>query len=260
MKKVIVSFLGILILASCSKRNLTYFGDLPQQAVHIESIETIPSLKIKPDDVLRITVHSLNPEANTLFNRGFISAYGMANGVRENNTTSNLQSLGYLVDKEGYIDFPILGKIKIGGLTKDEGKAKLLEKLKEYLKDPTVNIRYLNYQVTVIGEVNRPSVLTIQSEKINILEALGMAGDMTPYGKRENVLIIREEEGERIMARINLNRKEVLNSPYFYLQQNDVVYVEATKARAIQASLARANLTIALSIASILAIILTRVL
>lgn len=258
MKKILQAISVTLILASCSKRNLTYFSDLPQQAVYIEKVETAPVVNIKPDDLLRITVYSLNPEANALFNRGIIPTQGLS--LEDGNQTNSLQVQGYLVNKEGYIDFPILGKVKVGGLTKEDVKTKLLKKLEHYLKDPTVNIRYLNYQVTVIGEVNQPTVLTIQSEQINILEALGMAGDMTPYGKRENVMIIREEGGQRIMARINLNHKEVLNSPYFYLQQNDVIYVEPTKARAAQASLTRSNISIALSIASILAIILTRIL
>lgn len=258
MNKLLQAFLAILVLSSCSKRNLTYFSDLPQQAVYIENIETAPILQIKPDDLLRITVNSLNPEANALFNRGVIPTYNTT--TEGGNEITSLQVQGYLVNKEGFIDFPILGKIEVGGLTKEEAKAKLVAQLSEYLKDPTVNIRFLNYQVTVIGEVNRPSVLTIESEQINILEALGMAGDMTPFGKRQSVLVIRETGGKRIMARVNINNKEAINSPYFYLQQNDVVYVEPTKARAAQASLTRSNISIALSIASILAIILTRIL
>ena len=149
--------------------------------------------------------------------------------------------------------------MQIGGLSKEEAKEKLVEQLEEYLKDPIVNIRYLNYRVTVIGEVNRPSTFTIPSEKINILEALGMAGDMTAYGKRENVLIIREEEGERTMTRVNLNNKELLNSPYFFLQQNDVVYVEPDRLKQVNASTNARTISIITAITSLAIVIATRV-
>jgi polysaccharide export outer membrane protein len=218
--------------------------------VYTETIGNVSEPKIKPDDLLGITVNSLNPEANVLFNSGAVPS--------EASQDVSLAQQGYLVSQEGFIDFPVLGKIKLGGLTKEEARNKLVNELQEYLKDPIVNIRYLNYRITVIGEVNRPSSFTIPSEKINLLTAIGMAGDLTIYGKRENILLIREEAGVRTMTRVNLNSKEILDSPYFYLQQNDVVYVEPVAARAAQASLTRSNISIVLSAASVLAIILTR--
>lgn len=257
MKKTIFYLFCLFLLSACAKRNLTYFSNLPEQAVYIENIENVPALKIKPDDLLDITVHSLNPEANALFNRGIIPTMGMGNEY--DNQSQSLQSQGYLVDQEGFIDFPILGKVKVGGFSKAEAKAKLVTLLEEYLKDPTVNIRYLNYQITVIGEVQRPSTLTISSEKINILEALGRAGDMTPYGKRDNVLVIREEEGVRTIARLNLNNKEVFDSPYFYLQQNDVVYVEPTKIRRPEFTNNLRIISIAISIVSVISLLLIRI-
>lgn len=260
MRIIIYFFLGVLVLASCRPtRNLAYFSDLQEQQVYAEQIAKSSEPVIQPDDLLSITVTSLNPEANSLFNRGVLPAGTITNFSTDNRRT-NIQDEGYLVDDEGYIDFPVVGRVKLGGLTKKESKDCLKALLQEYLKDPIVHIRYMNYRITVIGEVNRPSTFTIPSEKINILAALGMAGDMTAFGKRENVLVIREENGERKMTRLNLNNTEVLNSPYFYLQQNDVLYVEPDKARAVQASTNLRTITILSSLTSLAIIIVTRVL
>jgi len=146
-----------------------------------------------------------------------------------NNTSGIIASKvneGYLVDKSGYINFPVIGKVMLAGLTKEEAIEKMMNEIKAHVKNPIVNIRFLNFKVTVIGEVNTPSSFQVSSEKINVLEALGLAGDMTQFGNRTNVLIIREKDGLRTTARLNLNNKDVLNSPYFYLQQNDIIYVE----------------------------------
>lgn len=256
MKIKLYFFLVIIFLGSCRPtRNLSYFNDLQEQTVHVESIQNTKDPKIQPDDLLSITVNSLNPEANSLFNRGTIPRAGTVTDFSIDNRATNIHDEGYLVDKDGFIEYPVLGKIKLGGLTKEKAKCKLVAELQEYLKDPTVNIRYLNYRISVIGEVNRPSTFTIPSEKISILGALGMAGDMTAYGKRESVLIIREEEGVRTMARVNLNSKEVLNSPYFYLQQNDVVYVEPDRMKQVQASTNTRTISI-ISAATTLAIVI----
>jgi len=176
--------------------------------------------RIQPGDILSIAVSSLSPESNVLFNNVLLPTNG------SNNVVADKLDQGYLVDKDGLINFPVLGKIKMSGMSKEEATEKMTNLIKENVKNPIVNIRYLNFRVTVIGEVNQPSTFIIPSEKINVLEALGLAGDMTAFGKRENVLIIRETDGTRITTRINLNNKDVLNSSYFYLQQNDIVYVE----------------------------------
>jgi polysaccharide export outer membrane protein len=243
----------ILLITSCGpSRNLVYFSNLTEHAEYLEKVTNIPDSKIQPDDLLNITVTSLNPESIALFNGNVSSSVS--------NVNSSANSEGYLVNREGVIDYPVLGRVKLGGLTKAEAKDKLEADLNRYLKEPIVRIRYLNYKITVVGEVNNPSTFTVPSEKINIIEALGLAGDMTVYGKRENVLIIREEEGIRKITRLNLNNKEVLNSPYFYLQQNDIVYVEPDKAKAVQASLSRSNISLGLSIvvgaASLISILL----
>src|SRR5680860_76069 len=149
-----------------------------------------------------------------------------------------------MVDKNGEINFPVLGKVKLGGLSKPQAMEEMTHRLSEYIKDPIVNIRFMNFRITVIGEVNEPSTFTVVTERINILEALGLAGDMTPFGKRENVLIIREKDGVRSAKRFNLNKKDILSSPYYYLQQNDIIYVEPDKIKAIQASTNQRSLTI----------------
>ena len=134
--------------------------------------------------------------------------------------------IGYLVDSEGYIDVPVLGKIFVAGLTFQELKEQLLQQLATYLKDPVVVVRFLNFRVTVLGEVSNPSTFLLANERVTLLDALGQAGDITPYGNRTNILVIREQNGERNFGRLNIQDREIFQSPYFYLQQNDVVYVE----------------------------------
>jgi polysaccharide export outer membrane protein len=211
----------LVIISSCSNRNLVYFSDLAPSTSSDIPIKNTIQLKIQPDDLLSITVSSLNTESNILFNNIMIPS--------AQTTTGNISrgvNEGYLVDKSGAINFPVIGKINLAGLTKEQAIDKMTNEIKVHVKNPIVNVRFLNFKVTVIGEVRTPSSFTVDTEKINVLEALGLAGDMTEFGKRENVLIIREKDGVRTAARINLNNKDVLNSPFFYLQQNDIVYVE----------------------------------
>ena len=254
MHKIIFYFFCLLLLSSCTKRNLAYFSDLEGHDVYTENVQKVSSPKIKPDDVLEIIVSSLNPEANSLFNMGTMPNVANANA----GSYSATNQMGYLVDHEGYIEYPVLGRIQLGGLTKEEAKQVLQEKISAFLKDPIINIRFQNYRITVIGEVNRPSTFIMPSEKTSVLTALGMAGDMTNYGKRDNVLIIREEDGIRTMTRINLNEKDVLNSPYFYLQQNDIVYVEPVKSRGPEYGNNLRIISIVVSIASVVSLLLIR--
>jgi polysaccharide biosynthesis/export protein len=244
-------FLGlVLVLTSCSKRNLVYFSDLGETEEYKTSVKNYTESKIQEDDLLDITVSSMNPESNLLFNPSPATSVAAAGASKGNE--------GYLVDKNGNVNFPVLGKVKLAGLTKNEAIDKMTKELQVHVKNPTVNIRFLNFKITVVGEVNRPSSFIIPTDKINIIEALGLAGDMTVYGKRENVLIVREKEGVRSTARVNLNNKSLLASPYFYLEQNDIVYVEPIKAKAAQASVTPARIGIVLSIISILSVFTVR--
>lgn len=260
MKPLLLYMLFIFCLGSCSQRNLTYLSDLDEKGMHHSEIINGSNPRIQPDDLLTITISSLNPESNVLFNKGvLLTSTGAGGGVAAGKLNE-----GYMVDKYGYVVFPIIGRVKLAGLTKEEAARELTGILSEYVKEPIVDIRYSNFTVTVIGEVNNPSTFTVPAGRVNVLEALGHAGDMTAYGKRENVLVIREENGVRSTTRLNLNSKEVFNSPFFFLQQNDIVYVEPDKAKAAQVSLSRNNaqfaLSIGLGLASLFTLLFTNVL
>ncbi|MEJ1236943.1 polysaccharide biosynthesis/export family protein [Chryseolinea sp. T2] len=183
-------------------------------------IKNYASPKIQPDDILAITVSSLSAESNVIYNNVLLPANGNVGTLAEKINE------GYLVDKNGFINFPVIGKVALAGLTKEEAIEKMTDLIKTQVKNPIVNVRFINFKVTVIGEVTKPATFVVETEKINVLEALGLAGDMTEFGRRENVLIIREKDGIRTSARLNLNNKAVLTSPFYYLQQNDIVYVE----------------------------------
>lgn len=233
----------LLFLISCSPRNLTYLSDLKEQETKEEPILNDVDPRIQPNDILDITITSLSAESNVMFNSGIIQVGGAGNS-----SGASAKPVGYQVDRNGYVLIPVLGKVHLGGLTKEEAKEHLTSVLGKYARDPIVDMRYMNFKITVIGEVNNPSTFTVPHERINVLEALGLAGDLTPYGKRENVLIVREQDGKRITSRIDLNSKDVLNSPYFYLQQNDVIYVEPDRVKAVQVSPGRSNLQFGISV------------
>lgn len=225
MKNFCTVFKGLFIfafvagLAGCSKRDLVYFSNMSAKDSNVP-IRNYVAPKVQPNDILEITVSSLSAESNVLFNNMILPTTG------NTNVLADRINEGYLVDKDGTINFPVIGRIVLGGLTKDEAQQKMTDLIKAHVKNPIVNVRFKNFKITVIGEVAKPSTFIVETEKINVLEALGLAGDMTAFGRRENVLIIREKDGIRTAVRINLNDATVLNSPYFYLQQNDVVYVE----------------------------------
>lgn len=236
----------MFLTASCGllgPRNIIYLSDLPKdKPVITEKINQDRGPVIKPEDLLSITVMSLNPESNMLFNTGILLPAGGGTGTAATRQTGNNDAAqGYLVDDQGYVEFPVLGRVKLAGLTREEANNKLTAELQEYLQDPIVKVRYMNFRVTVLGEVGSPSVITAMDDNLNVLEALGQVGDMTLYGKREDVLIIREENGIRTMARINLNDSKVFDSPYFNLHQNDIIYVEPDKARVAGTGYIRRN-------------------
>ncbi|MBW8683667.1 polysaccharide biosynthesis/export family protein [Chitinophaga rhizophila] len=207
---------------------------------------------IHKNDVLQIVVSSMNPEDAIVFNTPSVASTGIA-GV-------GTQTTGYMVNEQGNIEYPVLGQVKAEGLTKAQLTAYLRNELdsRKLMKDPVVTIRFLNYRVTVIGEVARPTVVTVPSEKITVLEALGMAGDITVYGKKENVLLIREVNGEKTIKRLNLNSSEILTSPYYYLQSNDVVYVEPNKSKVAVATGSRTTIPIIISTLSLIVLTLDR--
>ncbi|WP_192349528.1 polysaccharide biosynthesis/export family protein [Algoriphagus sp. Y33] len=223
---------SVLLVSSCAKRNLTYFKDISQEKDYQLKDGIYEQPKIVVGDLLDIKISTLNPESNLLFNYGIVSS----ESGEGNQMTHDPIIEGYLVDSDGNIDFPTLGDIKLAGLTQEEAKLFLKNELASLVKDPKIDIRFLNFKVTVIGEVNRPSSFVVPTERITVLEALGMAGDMTAYALRENVLLIRETSEGKVIHRFDIGKKDILSSPYYYLKQNDVIYVEADKRKLNQAN------------------------
>lgn len=195
--------------------------------------ETMPmhDAHIRAKDLLTITVNTTDPEAAAPFN---LTVQSTMTASRTQFVTQQAALQQYLVDNEGNIDFPVLGELHVGGLTKNETEKLIQEKLKPYLREtPIVTVRMMNYKISVLGEVNKPGTFTISNEKVNVLEALAMAGDMTIWGIRDNVKLVREEEsGQRKIVVLNLNQADMVDSPYYYLQQNDILYVSPNKTKA----------------------------
>jgi polysaccharide export outer membrane protein len=243
------------LLSSCgSSRKTVYFSD--QQDAILKSANVPVKNVIQPNDLLSIAVTSLNPAATELFNKpnnSYVSSSSV-NGA-------NLQSPGYLVNEDGNVQFPVIGEMKVTGMTTNELRVKLTRELvdRKLLVDPIVIVRQLNFKVSILGEVSRPTVVNVPSEKISLLEALGLAGDITIYGKKENVMVIREEDGVKKIKRLNLNNSEIFGSEYYYLKSNDIVYVEANKAKVAGSSRTSQLLPILLSALSFGAIIIDRV-
>ena len=252
------SYLILLVLAiSCTDtKKVTYFNGV--QDGNISSMSQIPETVIQKNDILSITIGDLNPEGTRIFNP--VATEGGNAAMAGPNSIGNSQ--GYLVNSDGNIQFPILGNIKAEGLTKTQLKDKISKSIldKKLLIDPIVTIRFLNFRVTVLGEVNHPTVVTVPNEKISLLEAIGLAGDLTLYGKRQNVMIIREENNKKIIKHIDLNSTELFTSQYYYLQSNDIVYVEPNKAKVATANRSAQWLPIFLSGLSLAAIVADRLL
>ena len=251
----VLSFLFLIIVSSCvNTRNAVYFSGQGDTTLlsNIQSME----YPIQNNDLLSITVSSLNPDASLIFNTPNVS-----NVNYTPSTGGTVQSSGYLVNSDGNIQFPILGNLKASGLTKAQLRNEITNELvrRKLLVDPIVNIRHLNFKVTVLGEVGDPTVITVPNEKITLLEALGLAGDLTIYAKRNNVMVIREMGAKKEIRRVNLNSREIFTSPYYYLMPNDIVYVEPTSAKVASASNTRLWLPIVLSGLSLTAILIDRI-
>ncbi len=249
-------FLFVLLLVifgftSCvNVKKATYFNNIPDSNItsNFENLQPV----LKANDLLKITVSSLNPEATEIFN--------MSNS-RNASYTDN-QASGFLINNEGYINFPVLGKIKAAGKTKQELEEGITQELinRKLLLEPIVEIRYLNFRVSVMGEVKEPSVIAIPSEKVTLLEALSLAGDLTIYAKRDNILLIREEDNIKKLRRIDLTTDDIFTSPNYYLKPNDIIYVEPNKSKISTSSRTTQWLPIIISVLSLAVIALDRIL
>ncbi|MET1260776.1 polysaccharide biosynthesis/export family protein [Flagellimonas sp. DF-77] len=234
------SFVAGLLLTSCaSKQDVVYFQDAGNFETIVSDFNFEPKFKI--DDELSIVVSTLDKEASIPFN--------IFQGAQEGEIRP--KQVSYLVDKDGEIEFPVIGKVKVVGLTAQELRLLLQDKLSDYLKNPIINIRLKNFTVTILGQVNKPGTYAVEGEKITIMEALGLAGDLNIKGQRQNVLVIREFEGTKLYTRIDLTSKNAFESPVYYLTQNDVVYVEPNQSAVTSSSLDN-RASILVSIASLL--------
>ncbi|QMU64052.1 MAG: polysaccharide export protein [Flavobacteriaceae bacterium] len=250
MKKIYFCLsLFFFIAVSCvSKKKITYFqNDTIDQSKVSNNYKTI----FKPDDLLQITISALDIDAVKPFNLAAIafSATSSTSGASQQQT--------YLIDSKGEINFPVLGKLKIGGLTREEAILLFKKKLDpDYVKNPTINIKITNFKITVLGDVRTPGTYTVPNERITVLEAIGLAGDLNISGERSNILLTREENGKKNFYTIDLLSSNTFTSPVYYLQQNDVIYVDPNKAKA-QSAATNQNTSLFISLGSIIISLIT---
>lgn len=231
IRSLLIFSLYLMLLTGCGfYKKVPYLQDVDMVMTN-QDLLLMYDAKIMPKDLLTITVNCTDPEAAAPFNLTVQTAYEAS---RTNQLTQSATLQQYLVNNDGTIDFPVLGALTVGGLTKGEAENLICEKLGEYLKEtPIVTVRMTNYKISVLGEVTKPGMFTISNEKVNIFEALALAGDLTIYGMRDNIKLIREDaSGKREIVTLNLNNADILTSPYYYLQQNDILYVTPNKIKA----------------------------
>jgi polysaccharide export outer membrane protein len=245
--------LFVILLFSCaSRKDLVYYQNIDETSLQEKSNSY--EVKLQPDDLLLIIVSAEDPEIAAPFNLRSISIEDAKSGLY---TIGGQQSNQlYLVDANGTIDFPVLGKLKVSGLTRTEALKTLQGKIGAYIKKPIINLRIMNFKVSVQGEVTLPGTYNVVSERLTVIEALTMAHDLTIYGLRNNVLIIREKDGVKSYNRIDLTKADFINSPFYYLAQNDVVYVEPNKSK-INGSAVGTNTGVIISLTSLLITLIT---
>ncbi len=232
IKNIVLLIFAAGLLGSCATPNVAYFQNVPTGTA--EQVLNTLDIRVRPDDKISILVNSKDPALMNLFNLPIIS-----NQVGMSYSTNSHGLSGYTVNNEGEIDFPVLGAVHVAGMTREEIAAHIKAELVErnLIKDPVVTVEFMNLTVSVLGEVAKPGRFNIDKDRLTLLDAIGMAGDLTIYGKRDNVLVQREENGKKVVYRVNLNSGyDLYASPVYYLQQNDVVYVEPNDVRARQAT------------------------
>jgi polysaccharide export outer membrane protein len=250
--KKINFFLLVLLFFSCASR---------KDSVYYQNIDTMSApekqnsyeIKIQADDLLMIIVSADDPETAIPFNLSSVSVPSAYN-IMAMRGQESMQS--YLVDTAGTIDFPVLGKLKVGGLSRTEVMQLLESKIAKYIKHPIINLRLMNFKVSVQGEVTLPGTYTLASDRVTLIEAISMAKDLTIYGRRDNVLIIREINGVKSYNRVDITKADFIHSPFYYLTQNDVVYVEPNKTK-INGAAVGANTGVIISITSLLITLVT---
>ena len=226
IRTLIIAILTIATTTSCvSRKSIVYFQDETLEEGQLVSDPV--QLKYKPDDILTINISATDPDTVRPFNLPLVS--NSTNDLI--NAQGTLQQQSYLIDYDGNIEFPVLGTIKVAGLTRTELTTFLVDRIKTMANNPIVNIRLVNFTITVIGEVSSPGTFTMQDERVSLVEALGYANDLTIYGQRKTVKLIREVDGKKKFANIDLTSINTVNSDLYYLQQNDIIYVEPNNAK-----------------------------
>lgn len=228
----------LILLVACNTKTyqkINYLQDIQQDTIMGMGINE--GILIQPHDMISIVVSSRSPELSAAFNLANISYQAGSESV--SSVSGSYRLIGYSVDSEGYIDFPILGKIHVAGLNRWGVAKKVKDQLQSngLLKDPVVTVEFMNFKISVLGEVKNPGSYSVSGDKINILQALSLAGDMTIYGKRDNVRVVREQNGKRTVYILDIRDSEIFNSPAYYLQQNDEIYVEPNRVRAGQSTI-----------------------
>jgi polysaccharide export outer membrane protein len=244
----VISFLSLLILCfSCaSKQDVIYYQNI--DSLNAKQNLSSYEIKIQPDDLLMIIVSADDPEVAIPFNLKTVS---ISSTNRLDITRGQETVQLYLVDQAGNIEFPVIGKLKVSGLTRSEILKSLQEKIGVYIKNPIINLRIMNFKVSLQGEVNIPGTYPVVSERVTLIEALSMAKDLTIYGKRDNILVIRENNGIKSYNRVDITKSDFINSPFYYLAQNDVIYVEPNKTK-VNSSAVGPNTSVIISAVSIL--------
>ena len=232
VRKVVMKWGGVLFLlfaftACKAPEKVLYLQDLTQPIE--QALKAVDDIKVQKDDLLQIYIFAQNAEVAKPFNM-------MAMVSEMGTTSSNPEQTAYLVDAKGCIDLPLLGRMSVAGMTTEEIKEKISRKLvtRNLIKEPVVMVRIQNFKVSVLGEVKAPGVVDVKGERITVLEALSKAGDLTIQGRRDHVAVIREVDGKRTVNYLDLKSKDIFDSPYYYLKQNDVVYVEPNNAKTVQ--------------------------
>lgn len=246
--KVLLLLMIMVLGASCvSREKIVYFQDLEQRKALVDSVQN--TFKIQPNDLLSIVVSAYDLNAVRPFN--LVSEARPSTDLSGISLNNNTQQQGYLTAADGTIDFPVLGRVKVAGLTRTELSEVLVKRISEYVISPIVTIRIVNFKVSILGEVARPGTYNVQGERLTLPEALGLAGDMTIFGRRDNILVIRDNGNTKDYKYLDIRESSFLNSDYYYLQQNDVLYVEPNNAQ-VQSSSFNRNTSIYISIASLL--------
>jgi polysaccharide export outer membrane protein len=257
MKQIFYAFVVVLLFSACSTKKyqkIVYFNDLKDSVAVSQQIANYNVLKIQKDDILAISVSSLNIDASAIFNQGNTISANTNLGTNSNGAS------GFIVDQQGNVQLPYLGSVKVEGLSTAAAREIIQKKLNEgeYLKNAVVSLRLANFKISVFGDVAKPGIYPIQNERVTVLDAISMAGDLTITGMRDNVLLIRESEGKREQIRLNLQSKDLMSSPYYYLKTNDAIYVQPGPAKFASVDSNYRNASLLLSAISVIALIISR--